>query len=64
MQNAGKYGLRALGLEAWSDDRALLDGERRMLEKANEVLGFEKSLPGIAQASRGCVHTKLQAWVA
>jgi hypothetical protein len=42
MQSAGKDGLQALGLEAWSDDRALLDGERRMLEKANEVLGFDK----------------------
>jgi hypothetical protein len=42
MQNADKDGLQAMGLEAWSDDRTLLDGERRMLEKANEVLGFEK----------------------
>ena len=42
MQNAGKNGLQALGLEAWFDDRALLDGERRMLEKANEILGFEE----------------------
>lgn len=40
IQSASKDGLQALGLEAWSDDHPLLDGERRMLERANEVLGF------------------------
>jgi hypothetical protein len=38
--NAGKDAIQALGLEAWSDDRPMLDGERRMLRRANEVLGF------------------------
>jgi hypothetical protein len=42
--NFSKDGLQALGLEAWSDDQHLLDGERRMLRRANEVLGLENSV--------------------
>jgi hypothetical protein len=41
---AGKDAIQALGLEAWSNDRPVLDGERRMLRRANEVLGFESSV--------------------
>ena len=41
VQNAGKDGLQALGLKAWTDNQTLFGGERRILEKANEILGFE-----------------------
>jgi hypothetical protein len=44
MNNAGKEALQALGLEAWSDDQQLLDGERTILRRANEVLGFENRI--------------------
>ena len=39
---AGEEGLRALGLEGWTDeDRQVEEGERRMLRRANEILGFD-----------------------
>src|SRR5277367_3351470 len=44
IQSAGKEGLQALCLEAWFNDHPLLDGEMRMLVRANEALGFENSV--------------------
>ena len=41
---AGKQALRAMRLEGWSQDKSeLSSGQKSMLRRANEILGFENA---------------------
>lgn len=44
MQSACRDGIQAMGLEPWVDDQATSGGERKIVTRANEVLGFENRM--------------------